>query len=156
MLGQHMLKLETENVLFTIWNSSVTRCWFGYFQIFLKDVTNKYCCICFSDEKDHLRITPLLIWMKKSVNEFLLGFWTGFRYYEPLLIMPRWKFFSSMFSEQVALQSFFQKVAKIKIGHHFYCKKPFVTPTFCKRNFSRMHGFGDMNFLSQTVISFIA
>ena len=51
----------------------------------------------------------------------------------------------------MALQSFFQKVAKIKIGHHFYYKKTFVTSTFCKRNFSWMHGFEDMNFLSQTV-----
>ena len=41
-----------------------------------------------------------------------------------------------------------KKWPKSKLWHHFTNKKTFVTPTFCKRNFSRMNRFGLMNFLS--------
>ena len=35
-----------------------------------------------------------------------------------------------------------------KIDTNLSIKKPFVTPKFCGRNFSQMHHFEDMNFLS--------
>ena len=42
----------------------------------------------------------------------------------------------------------FPKNGQIKIRRHFECKKTFDTPKFCGRNFSQMHHFEDMNFLS--------
>ena len=41
-----------------------------------------------------------------------------------------------------------KKWPKSKSDTTFTHKKTSVTPTFCKRNFSRMHRFGFMNFLS--------
>ena len=41
-----------------------------------------------------------------------------------------------------------KKMIEIKIRCHFEYKKPFLTPKFCSRNFSQMHHFQDMNFLS--------
>ena len=86
--------------------------------------------------------------MKKTMEQFLLGLWTCFRHYGWLLSRPRWKFLPRKYSNQVALLSFFQKMAEIKIRRHFEYKKPFITPKFCGRNFSQMHHFEDMNFLS--------
>ena len=90
---------------------------------------------------------------KKSLSEFLLGFRTCFRYYELLLIMPRWKFFSSMFLSRWRCNHFSKKWPKSKSDTTFTHKKTSVTPTFCKRNFSRMNRFGLMNFLSSTAPS---
>ena len=50
-----------------------------------------------------------------------------------------------MKKNQVALQSISPKVPEIKIGQHFYLKKPFVTPNFCKQNLSRIHHFEIVN-----------
>ena len=47
-----------------------------------------------------------------------------------------------------SLKQLFKKELQMKIGHHFQAKKTSATPKFCKRNFSRMHHVGDMNFLS--------
>ena len=38
--------------------------------------------------------------------------------------------------------------SKWKMNTTFYYKKTSTTPTFCKRNFSRMHDIGDMIFFS--------
>ena len=50
-----------------------------------------------------------------------------------------------------SLQQLFQKMLKMKNGHHFQAKKTSATPDFCKQNWSRTHRFGVMNFLSSTV-----
>ena len=47
-----------------------------------------------------------------------------------------------------SLQELFKKVVKIKSRQHFQAKKTSATPKFCKRNFSRMLRFGNMNILS--------
>ena len=41
-----------------------------------------------------------------------------------------------------------KKWSKSKFDATLSIKKPFVTPKFCGRNFSQMHHFEDMNFLS--------
>ena len=43
---------------------------------------------------------------------------------------------------------FSKKWSKSKFDTTLSIKKPFVTPKFCDRNFSQMHHFEDMNFLS--------
>ena len=43
---------------------------------------------------------------------------------------------------------FSKKWSKWKFDATLSIKKPFVTPKFCDRNFSQMHHFEDMNFLS--------
>ena len=43
---------------------------------------------------------------------------------------------------------FSKKWSKSKFDATLSIKKPFVTPKFCGRNFSQMHHFEDMNFLS--------
>ena len=43
---------------------------------------------------------------------------------------------------------FSKKLSKSKFDATLSIKKPFVTPKFCDRNFSQMHHFEDMNFLS--------
>ena len=48
---------------------------------------------------------------------------------------------------------FSKKWPKSKSNTTFTNKKTSVTPTFCKRNFSRMNRFGLMNFLSSTAPS---
>ena len=48
---------------------------------------------------------------------------------------------------------FSKKWTKSKSDTTFTHKKTSVTPTFCKRNFSRMNRFGLMNFLSSTAPS---
>ena len=48
---------------------------------------------------------------------------------------------------------FSKKWPKSKSDTTFTHKKTSVTPTFCKRNFSRMNRFGLMNFLSSTAPS---
>ena len=48
---------------------------------------------------------------------------------------------------------FSKKWSKSKSDTTFTNKKTSVTPTFCKRNFSRMNRFGLMNFLSSTAPS---
>ena len=54
-----------------------------------------------------------------------------------------------------SLQQLFQKMLKMKNGHHFQAKKTFATPKFCKWTFSQMHRFEDMNFLSITAPFFV-
>ena len=88
---------------------------------------------------------------EKTVNEFLLGLWICFRAYGWLLSWPRWKFLLWKYCNQVALQSFFQKVTEIKNKKNFSLKKPFVTPNFWCRNFSRMHHFWVWIFLSPRI-----
>ena len=43
---------------------------------------------------------------------------------------------------------FFQKSPKSKSDNTFTLKKPFVTPTFCKRNLSQMHHFRTVNYFT--------
>ena len=51
-----------------------------------------------------------------------------------------------MQGNKMGLQSFCKKVTRIKFGHHFEYKKPFVTPNFCKPNFSPVHQIKDIIF----------
>ena len=46
------------------------------------------------------------------------------------------------------MKIFAQRVLQLKFDATFGIKKPFVTPKFCGQNFSQMHHFEDMNFLS--------
>ena len=55
----------------------------------------------------------------------------------------------------MALQSFFQKVVEIKNKKNFTLKKPFVTPNFWCRNFSRIHHFWVWNFLSSRITVYL-
>ena len=57
-----------------------------------------------------------------------------------------WKYWN-----QVALQSFFQKVGDIKNEKKITVKKSFVTPNFWCWNFSRMHQFWVWIFLSSKI-----
>ena len=59
---------------------------------------------------------------EKTVNEFPLGLWICFWDYGWLLSWPRWKFLPWKYCNQVALQSFFQKVAEIKNKKNFSLK----------------------------------
>ena len=58
-----------------------------------------------------LRAISLLIWTRKTINQFLLKLWACFRKYGPLLSLPRWFF---PWEHMSHLQSIFQKVAKIE------------------------------------------
>ena len=62
------------------------------------------------------------------------------KYFFPRSYLSRWRCDS--------LQELFKKVVKIKSRQHFQAKKTSATPKFCKRNFSRMLRFGNMNILS--------
>ena len=62
------------------------------------------------------------------------------KYFFPCSYLSRWHCNS--------LQELFKKVVKIKSRQHFQAKKTSATPKFCKRNFSRMLRFGNMNILS--------
>ena len=62
------------------------------------------------------------------------------KYFFPRSYLSRWCCDS--------LQELFKKVVKIKSRQHFQAKKTSATPKFCKRNFSRMLRFGNMNILS--------
>ena len=62
------------------------------------------------------------------------------KYFFPRSYLSRWRCNS--------LQELFKKVVKIKSRQHFQAKKTSATPKFCKRNFSRMLRFGNMNILS--------
>ena len=66
--------------------------------------------------------------------KWFLDLWT---YFEHAHIEEIWQ----QVWTQVAPPSFFQKVAEIKNEKNFTIKKPFVTPNFWCRNFSRMHHF---------------
>ena len=59
--------------------------------------------------------------------------------FSPQSLVSRWR-----------CDHFFKKWTKSKSDTTFTHKKTSVTPTFCKRNFSRMNRFGLMNFLSST------
>ena len=62
------------------------------------------------------------------------------KYFFPRSYLSRWCCDS--------LQELFKKVVKIKSRQHFQAKKTSATPKFCKRNFSRMLRFENMNILS--------
>ena len=83
---------------------------------------------------------------EKTVNEFPLGLWICFWDYGWLLSWPRWKFLPWKYPNQVALQSFFQKVVKIKNEKKFYCKKTFVTSNFWCRNLFWIYYFSFLNY----------
>ena len=91
----------------------------------------------------------LLIWIKKNLStnspwgfEHVLD---TMNYY---WLCPDERFFPRSLPTRWRCNHFSKKWPKSKSDTTFTNKKTFVTPTFCKRNFSRMHRFGFMNFLS--------
>ena len=54
----------------------------------------------------------------------------------------------------MARQSISPKVPEIKIEQHFYFKKPFVTPNFCKQNLSQINRFEIMNYFNFKIAQF--
>ena len=69
-----------------------------------------------------------------------------------------WLYLNENFSPQSTAtrwrcNRFSKKCPKPKFNTTFTLKKTSVTPTFCKRNFSRIHHFGVMNCLSSTAPS---
>ena len=68
-------------------------------------------------------------------------------------LCPDERFFPRSLPTRWRCNHFFKKWPKSKSDTTFTNKKTFVTPTFCKWIFSRMHRFGFMNFLSSTALS---
>ena len=99
-------------------------------------------------------ITPNLKWKKLSNNsswdfEHVLDtmddYWVGpDENFCPESTPTRWRCYH-----------FSKKWSKSKFDATLSIKKPFVTPKFCGRNFSQMHHFEDMNFLSPLDSSYL-
>ena len=91
--------------------------------------------------------TPHLKWKKQSNNsswdfEYVLdtmyNYWVGQdENFCPKSTPTRWRCYH-----------FSKKRSKSKFDSTLSIKKTFVTPKFCGQNFSQMHHFEDMNFLS--------
>ena len=101
----------------------------------------------------NVHITPHLKWKKLSNNsswdfEHVLDtmddYWVGQdENFCPESTPTRWRCYH-----------FPKKWSKSKFDPTLSMKKPFVTPKFCGRNFSWMHHFEDMNFLSPVDCSY--
>ena len=77
----------------------------------------------------------------------------------PLVYENKWKSKSHTFpfngTISLKLGSLYKKKLKrlkMKIWPHFHSKKAFSYWRFCKRNIFLMHGFGNMNFLSFSIL----
>ena len=97
--------------------------------------------------KESLEHTPHLKWKKllnnsswdfEHVLDTMDDYWVGQdENFCPESTPTRWRCYH-----------FSKKLSKSKFDATLSLKKPFVTPKFCDRNFSQMHHFEDMNFLS--------
>ena len=79
-------------------------------------------------------------WDFEHIFETMDDYWVG----------PDENFFPESTPTRWRCDHFSKKWTKSKSDTTFTHKKTSVTPTFCKRNFSRMNRFGLMNFLSST------
>ena len=94
-----------------------------------------------------------------EIDEELPQKWIGGMKLGPLVYENKWKSKSHTFpfngTISLKLGSLYKKKLKrlkMKIWPHFHSKKAFSYSRFCKRNIFLMHGFGNMNFLSFSIL----
>ena len=135
------LKYNVWNMLCSIWMPSQR--WF-FLTLKSPGVSNLLVVFIFSSCKQN---TPHLKW-KKLLNNSSWDFEHVLDTMDDYWVGPDENFCPESTPTRWRCNHFSKKWSKSKFDATLSIKKPFVTPKFCGWNFSQMHHFEDMSFLS--------